>query len=258
MISVAAANLDAWLAAFLYPFFRMLALMTTAPLFSHASVPIPVRIWLALLLTVLVAPMLPAIAAVPPLSAPGALLIVQQLLVGATLGLAIQIAFAAVELAGDTIGLQMGLSFAVFVDPQNSDQTPIVGSFLSMILMLIFLSINGHLIMVSALVDSFQAVPIAAGVSVGGAHGEVWIRLASAGGQLFAAGLQIAFPVVGAMLLANLALGVLTRTAPQLNLFAVGFPITLMLGMVMLLLGMPYLMPVLESTLLRGVRVFTG
>src|SRR5437762_13045084 len=99
MISIAAADLDAWLSAFLYPFFRMLALMTSAPLFSHASVPIPVRIWLALLLTVLVAPMLPAIAPVSPLSAPGALLILQQLLVGVALGFAMQLAFAAVELA---------------------------------------------------------------------------------------------------------------------------------------------------------------
>ena len=258
MISIAAADIDAWLAAFLYPFFRMLALMSSAPLFSHASVPIPVRIWLAILLTVLVAPMLPTIASVSPLSAPGVLLILQQLLVGVALGFAMQIAFAAVELAGDLIGLQMGLSFAVFVDPQNSDQTPIVGSFLSIILMLVFVTINGHLLMVSALVNSFQTVPIAAGVSVGGAHAETWLRLAAAGGQLFALGLQIAFPVIGAMMLANLALGVLTRTAPQLNLFAVGFPITVILGLLMLLLGMPYLMPVLEGTLLMGLKLFTG
>src|SRR5450631_940656 len=245
MISIAAADLDAWLSAFLYPFFRMLALMSSAPPFSHASVPIPVRIWLALLLTVLVVPMLPALAPVAPLSGSGVLLIFQQLLVGLALGFAMQIAFAAVELAGDMIGLQMGLSFAVFIDPQNSDQTPIVGSFLSMILMLVFVTINGHLLMLSALVESFHAVPIAVGISAGGAHGEVWLRLAAAGAQLFASGLQIAFPVIGAMMLANLALGVLTRTAPQLNLFAVGFPITVILGLIMLLLGMPHLMPVL-------------
>jgi flagellar biosynthetic protein FliR len=258
MISLAAADIDAWLAAFLYPFFRMLALMTSAPMFSHASVPVPLRIWLALLLTVLVAPMLPPIAPVPPLSFPGAILIVQQLLVGAALGFSVQLAFAAVELAGDMIGLQMGLSFAVFIDPQNSDQTPIVGSFLSMILMLVFVAINGHLMMVSALFESFRAVPIAVGAGAGGAHGEVWLRLAAAGEQLFASGLQIAFPVIGAMMLANLALGVLTRTAPQLNLFAVGFPITVMLGLLMLLLGMPYLMPVLEGTLRTALRLFTG
>jgi flagellar biosynthetic protein FliR len=258
MISFAAADLDAWLSALLYPFFRMLALMSAAPVFSHESVPIPVRIGLALLLTILVAPVLPAVGVVSPLSAPGLLLICQQLLVGVALGFAMQIAFAAVELAGDMIGLQMGLSFAVFIDPQNSDQTPIVGSFLSMILMLVFVTINGHLMLVSALVDTFKTVPIAVGVSVGGAHGETWLRLAGAGTQLFASGLQIAFPVIAALMLANLALGVLTRTAPQLNLFAVGFPITVMLGLLMLLLGMPHLMPVLEGTLSMGLKLFTG
>jgi flagellar biosynthetic protein FliR len=258
VISIASADIDAWLSALLYPFFRMLALMTTAPLFSHESVPIPVRIWLALLLTILVAPGLPAAAVVAPLSIPGVLLIFQQLLVGVALGFAMQLAFAAVELAGDMVGLQMGLSFAVFIDPQNSDQTPIVGSFLSMILMLVFVTINGHLMMISALANSFKAVPVAVSASVGGAHGENWLRLAEAGGQIFSSGLQIAFPVIGALMLANLALGVLTRTAPQLNLFAVGFPITVTLGLLMLLLGMPYLMPVIEETLMTGLKLFTG
>src|SRR5207237_163693 len=114
MITIAAADLDAWLTALIYPFIRMLALMSSAPLFSHASVPIPVRIWLALLLTALVAPVLPPTSAVSPLSAAGVLLIFQQLIVGIALGLAMQLVFAAVELAGDMIGLQMGLSFAVF------------------------------------------------------------------------------------------------------------------------------------------------
>jgi len=258
MITIAAADLDAWLTGFLYPFFRMLALMSSAPLFSHASVPIPVRIWLAILLTVLVAPVLPAVGAISPLSAPGILLIFQQLLVGVAIGLAMQIAFAAVELAGDVIGLQMGLSFAVFIDPQNSNQTPIVGSFLAMILMLVFVATNGHLMVISALVESFQSVPISVGASAGGVNGETYMRLARAGEQLFATGLQIAFPVIGAMMLANLALGMLTRTAPQLNLFAVGFPITLIVGLLMLLLGMPYLMPVLEGALLKSMRLFTN
>lgn len=256
MISINGADLDAWLSALLYPFFRMLSLMSVAPLFSHESVPIPTRIWLALLLTVIIAPTLPAMAAVAPLSVPGVLLIFQQLLVGVGLGFVMQLAFAAVELAGDMIGLQMGLSFAVFIDPQNSDQTPIVGSFLSMILMLIFLAMNGHLMMISALVDTFQTVPIAVSGAV--SHGDSWQRLALAGGQLFASGLQIALPVIAALMLANLALGVLTRTAPQLNLFAVGFPITVILGLLMLLLGMPYLMPVLGRTLETGLRIFTG
>jgi flagellar biosynthetic protein FliR len=258
MITIAAADLDAWLTAFLYPFFRMLALMGSAPLFSHQSVPIPVRIWLALLLTILVAPVLPQVGAISPLSAPGVLLIFQQVIVGVALGLAMQLAFAAVQLAGDMIGMQMGLSFAAFIDPQNSTQTPIVGSFLSLVLMLLLVAINGHLMILSALVDSFQAVPIATGFSGSAVHSDLWLRIANAGGQVFAAGLRIAFPVIGAMMLANLALGVVTRTAPQLNLFAVGFPITLVVGLGMLMLGLPYLMPILEAVLQASLKLFVN
>jgi flagellar biosynthetic protein FliR len=253
VISIAAADLDLWLTAFIYPFLRLLALMTSAPLVSHPSVPVPVRIALALLLTVIVAPTLPAIAAVQPLSASGLLLVVQQVMVGVALGLVMQLAFAAVGLAGDMIGLQMGLSFATFIDPQNSDQTPIIGGFLSMLLMLVFTAINGHLLVISALVDSFQAFP----VRIDTMPAFHWDRFAAAGSQIFVAGLQIAMPVIGAMMLANLALGVLTRTAPQLNLFAVGFPVTVIVGLLMLLFGMPYLMPVLERVLVDGLQLFT-
>jgi flagellar biosynthetic protein FliR len=253
MITIAAADLDFWLAAFVYPFFRILALMSSAPLLSHASVPIPARIGLAVLLTVLVAPTLPATAMISPMSVMGFVLIFQQIVVGVTIGFAMQLAFAAVELAGNMIGLQMGISFAVFVDPQTSRQTPIIGSFLSMILMLLFTALNGHLIMISALVDSFRAVP----VGIDSAHAYNWLQLASAGGQVFVAGLQISLPIIAAMMLANLTLGVLTRTAPQLNLFAVGFPVTVIVGLLMLMLGMPYLMPELEKVILVGLSVFT-
>ena len=204
-------------------------------------------------MTVLVAPTLPAVTPISPFSTVGLILIVEQVLAGMALGFTMQIAFAAVELAGDMIGLQMGLSFAAFVDPQNSEQTPIIGGFLSLTLMLVFTAINGHLLLLSALVDSFRAFPI----TVDGVQGYDWHRLAAAGSQLFAAGLQIAMPVIGAMMLANLALGVLTRTAPQLNLFAVGFPVTLIVGLLMLLLGMPYLMPVLENIVHGGLRLFS-
>src|SRR5439155_11312656 len=253
MITIGAADLNAWLAAFFYPFFRIAALASTAPLLSHPSVPRQARVALALLMTVLVAPTLPAVAPISPFSTVGLILIVEQVLAGMALGFTMQIAFAAVELAGDVIGLQMGLSFAAFIDPQNSEQTPLIGGFFSLTLMLVFTAINGHLLLLGALIDSFRAFPM----SVEGVHWYDWQRLASAGSQLFAAGLQIALPVIGAMMLANLALGVLTRTAPQLNLFAVGFPVTLAVGLLMLLLGLPYLMPMLESVVYGGLEVLT-
>ena len=160
MITLGAGELDAWLTAFFYPFFRIAALASTAPLLSHPSVPRQARVGLAILLTVLVAPLLPQIRPISPFSAPGLVLIAQQVIVGMALGFAMQVAFAAVELAGDVIGLQMGLSFAAFIDPQNSEQTPLIGGFFSLTLMLVFTAINGHLLLLGALIDSFRAFPM--------------------------------------------------------------------------------------------------
>jgi len=251
MISFTAADIDVWLAAFLYPFLRILALMSSAPLFSHASVPVMVRVGLAFAITLVVAATLPAAPFVSPFSAAGMILVFQQVIVGVAIGLAMQLVFAAVTLAGDLIGLQMGLSFASFVDPQNAEQAPIVGGFLSLILMLVFLAINGHLALVAAMVDSFTFMPI----GPAGWKALDAMRLVAAGSDLFATGVAISLPVVGALLLVNLTLGVLTRTAPQLNLFAVGFPVTLAVGLVMLLLAMPFALPALQRALERGLAL---
>jgi flagellar biosynthetic protein FliR len=253
MLTIGAADLDAWLAAFVYPFFRILALFSSAPVLSHDSVPRMVRIGLAVLVTVLVAPTLAPIPGdTSPFSAPGLVLIVQQLLIGVAIGFALQIAFAAAELAGDMIGLQMGLSFATFIDPQNSDQTPIVGSFLNLLLMLLFLAMDGHLLVLAALVDTFHTFPVA----VDALHWQDWHRLVVWGGQIFGYGLAIAMPVIGAMMLTNLALGVLTRTSPQLNVFSVGFPVTVIVGLLVLQLGLPWLFPALERVIMQSLVLF--
>ena len=252
MFTISAAELDAALAAFVYPFLRILALASSAPVLSHSSVPVMVRVALAALVTAIVAPTLPAAAVVSPFSAPGVLLIAEQVLIGIAIGLAMQIAFATVTLAGDLIGLQMGLSFAAFIDPQNSDQAPLVGSFLTITLMLVFLSINGHLLLVAGIADSFRAFPVA----VEGVRTLDAVRLVKSGADLFAFGLQIALPVIGAMLITNLTLGMLARTSPQLNLLAVGFAVTLSVGLLMLLLELPLLAPGFETILQRGLTPF--
>ena len=231
---------------------RIVALSTSAPIFSHRSVPVTIRISLALLVTILVAPTLPPTALVSPFSAPGVLLIIQQILIGVAIGFIMQIVFAAAELAGELIGLQMGLSFATFVDSTNSDQVPIVGSFLSLTMMLLFLALNGHLMLIAGLVDTFATFPIDGSKSAGALDARL---IALAGREMFSLGVTLALPVIGAMLLANIALGVLTRTAPQLNLFAVGFPVTLATGIAMLALALPFIVPAMESALLRTLAM---
>ena len=251
MITFTTVDIETWISAFLYPFLRILALMTSAPLFSHASVPMMVRIGLAFLITFVVVAVGPAAPFVSPFSVAGGALVAQQILIGLAIGLAMQLVFAAVTLAGDLIGLQMGLSFAAFVDPQNAEQAPIVGGFLSLVLMLLFLAINGHLALIAAMVDSFRVMPI----GPDGWRALDAMRLVQAGSGLFATGVALSLPVVGALLLVNLTLGVLTRTAPQLNLFAVGFPVTLAVGMVMLVLAMPFAVPALQQALERGLAL---
>jgi flagellar biosynthetic protein FliR len=150
------------------------------------------------------------------------------------------------------IGLQMGLSFATFVDPQNSNQSPLVGSFLAMVAMLLFLAIDGHLLLLAALYDSFEIIPVGAGAL----SKFRWEHLALLGTQLFSLGLQIALPVLSTMLLVNMSLGVMARAAPQLNLFSVGFPLTLATGTLLLAAFLPYLGAPLERAFRQALRVW--
>ncbi len=241
MISVTSGQLNAWLALFVWPFVRILGLIATEPILGNTSIPARVKIGLALLITLLLAPTLDTPPAVEPGSAAGILILMQQLVIGIAMGLAIRVVFTAAEMAGHVMGLQMGLGFATFFDPQNAAQVPLVAEFMGLFATLVFLSLNGHLMVIAALSESFHTLPISAHPFAAGG----WGVLAQWGGEIFLAGLLIALPVVGALLITNLAIGIMTRAAPQLNIFAVGFPLTLTAGFVVLYLAMPYFMPVL-------------
>lgn len=248
MISATSQQIDLWIGQGLWPFCRILALLSVAPILYHRSIPVPLKIGLAIAVTALVASALPPSV---PLSSPGALAVLaQQLLVGLGIGFSVRLVFAAVELAGDVIGLQMGLSFAAYLDPLHNTQTPLIGALLGVLASQLFLAMNGHLMMISAVTDSFQAFPIGTGavMPIDGA------RLASWAGELFRIGLHLALPVLTTMLILNLALGVLVRSAPQLNLFSVGFPVTLLTGLLVLALSLPYLSPYLQSALEATTR----
>jgi flagellar biosynthetic protein FliR len=244
VLSFTAAEAERFVAALVLPFLRILALYSSAPLFSHATVPRPARIGLAALTAALLVPTLPPPPDVPLVSAAGLMLVAVEIAIGLAIGFFLQLVFAAVELAGDAIGLQMGLSFAAFIDPQNQTPTPIVGSLLSIVLILVFLATNAHLMLLAALGDSFVRWPV--GTTPG--WPEVSTIVAQ-GAFMFDLGLRIALPVIGVLLLVNLALGVLARTAPQLNLFAVGFPLTLIGGIAAMVLAMPAMVATMERAL---------
>lgn len=248
MISISSAQLNAWIALFIFPLARIMALLATAPIFNNAILPRRSRIILGLVIAYAVSPVLPPMPPVPAGSWVGLLILAEQILIGVIMGVTLRIIFSAIDLAGELIGLQMGLSFAVFYDPQSSGQTPVVTEFLTLFASLIFLALDGHLMTLAALTESFHLLPVTAEpFSIKG----IGALLAKAG-ALFSAGVMLSLPLVAALLIANLALGVLTRMAPTLNLFAIGFPVTLAAGFLVLLLSMPYMAAALERLYSQG------
>jgi flagellar biosynthetic protein FliR len=245
LITFTSAQLEAWLAAGLWPLARVLAVLAAAPVLGQTRIPARVRVGLGCALVIVIVPALPAPPPVAPASAAGMLILANQIVIGLAIGLALRLVFTAVEMAGDLVGLQMGLGFAMFYDPGNVQHTAILGQFMGLLATLVFLAINGHLMVISALVESFYALPIATAPT----SASLFDALVRHAAIVFVAGLQLALPLMVTMLVVNLALGVLTRAAPQLNVFAVGFPLTIAIGFAALLFTLPYFGPLFERTL---------
>lgn len=237
MITLSSAELNTWIASILWPLTRILGLVAVAPLFGNVSVPVRVKVGLGILLATVMAPSVPTLPAADPMSYAGLLIVIQQLIIGLGIGFAMRIVFAGVEMAGEITGMTMGLGFATFYDPQTRGQSSAISQFLSLLTIMVYLASNLHLVLLSALADSFISLPITANP----AEGQLAHTLAGWGGRIFSAGVQLSLPIVAALLITNLALGILTRAAPQLNLFGIGFPITIGVGFIMLAVTLPYL-----------------
>lgn len=235
MVSLTTAQLHELIASFLWPLFRLLALIGTGPIFGESTIPRRAKILLAALIAVLVAPTIDTIPAAPVYSWEGLLLIANEIGIGLAMGFTMRMVFAAVQFAGETIGLQMGLSFASFFDRSAGGQTMVLSRFLNMVAMLLFLALDGHLLLLAALVDSFNALPIGGTPLFSGG----WLAVARAGGHVFSSGVLLALPLIAALLIVNLAMGILNRASPQLSIFAVGFPVSLAGGMLVMILVMP-------------------
>jgi flagellar biosynthetic protein FliR len=253
VISFTSAQLSAWLAAFIFPLARILALIASSPLYGIKEVPARIKVGFAIAITIIIAPTLDIPANLDPASAQGLFVLMQQIVAGVIIGFSIRLIFVAVEMAGDLTGMQMGLGFASFYDPVNASFTPIVAQFLGILASLAFLSANGHLYILVALSDSFRDFPI--GATVPSAH--AFRTMAEWGGSLFSHALQFSLPLIGALLITNIALGILARSAPQLNIFAVGFPITIGVGFVTLWLTLPYLAPVMDYFTREGLNAIS-
>src|SRR5690349_14326552 len=230
MIEVDAAVLVGYLQSGMLVLARIASMVMLAPVFGDRGVPPMVRLMLVILLTVLVLPLVPAAPPLALFSGAWVFAIIQQVLIGIAMGLTLRIVFEAFALAGELVSNGMGLGFAQLADPIRGGSSPVVGQFLMICASLLFLASGAHLTMLQGLAQSFEARPVSQAVL----DPTTARLLVDWAGSLFAGGLQLALPVVGALLAVNLALGVLGRSAPAINLMAVGFPLTLVLGLLML------------------------
>lgn len=241
-----------WLNLYFWPLLRILALISSAPVLSEPSVNKHTKIALALLITLLVAP-LSGTPYIPLFSLQALLVAIQQVLTGVALGLTMQFAFAAIRTAGEIIGLQMGLSFATFFDPASHLNMPILARLLNLLAMLLFLSFDGHLWLISLLAESFHSLPVSSNLP----DANLFMTLARTGGFIFLNGVMLALPLITLLLILNITLGILNRMSPQLSVFVVGFPLTLSVGMLVMMLLMPLLAPFSEHVFGEIFRLLT-
>jgi flagellar biosynthetic protein FliR len=250
VISFTTAQLYAWIASFLWPLTRILGLVSAAPVFGNTGVPMLIKLTLGVTLALIVAPIIPPVPSVDPTSWPGLLIAAQEMLIGAAMGFSLRLVFAAIEFAGEVASSTMGFSFATFFDPTSAGRSNAISQFLALVATMAFLALNAHLALIQALVESFFTLPISTTPMSLSAP----LEMVRWGGRIFSAGLQIAMPIVAALLVTNIALAILTRAAPQLNLFGIGFPITLGVGFLVISFTLPYLGQPMETLFNQGIE----
>ncbi|QBZ82703.1 flagellar biosynthetic protein FliR [Hydrogenovibrio crunogenus] len=239
------------LGLYFWPFIRISGMLLMVPILSGSYVPINVRLLVAVFITLAIAPSMTLPPPVDPFTWHGILLIVQQLGIGVTIGLIFALVFQAFVIAGHLASMSMGLAMASMVDPATGVNTPIIGRYFTIIATLLFLLMNGHVLVFKAVLQSFETLPI-------GLHFFTQDSLKliyGFGSQMFESGVTIALPLVTALLLVNIAFGIVARAAPALNIFAVGFPVTLLAGLIMLVFITPLLYPNLQILMRASVEL---
>ncbi|MFE8069518.1 flagellar biosynthetic protein FliR [Marinobacteraceae bacterium S3BR75-40.1] len=226
-VDVSPELIGQWVGQYLWPLFRITAFLMIVPIFGTQLVPGRVRILLALGMTALIVPWVGDVPQIDPLSPAAATITAQQILIGLAMGFAVLMLFQLFVIAGQMIAMQMGLGFASMVDPANGVNVTVLSQFYLIAVTLLFLAMDGHLVVFQALVESFRTLPIGEG---GISMDSIWL-LANRIVWMFASAMLIALPAMTAVLIVYLSFGIMTRAAPQMNIFAIGFPISLLFGL---------------------------
>lgn len=250
MVSFSGNDLIALIASFIWPLTRILGMIVIAPPFGNNSVPVQVKLVLGVMIALIVTPIIPPLKNVDMISLTGIMILTQQFVIGSAMGFMMRVTFAGIEMAGEAIGLTMGLGFATFFNPQTQGRSSAISQFMVLLATLLFLTLNVHLSLIATLVDSFKTIPISTSLTMGFS----FQRLALWGGEIFSIGMRLSLPIVAALLITNIALGILTRAAPQLNLFGIGFPITIGVGFFMLSMVLPYWMIPFENAFQKTIE----
>ena len=241
-----------WITPLLWPFLRVLALFGALPVFAQRGVPMRVRVALAFLIAFCAQATLPAMPVIPLDSGPALLAVMQQLLIGLSLGFAVRVVFSGVEFAGEIIGLQMGLNIAGFFNPMTGGDATVVSRFFGLSVSWLFIVTGGHLVLIAAIVQSFQTFPVGPEpfAFLRAVQPQVW------GAEVFRLGLWIALPMIAMLLFVNFVLGIISRVAQQMNIFAIGFPVTVSVGLVGMLMTLPMMQLPFTMALERMLQYF--
>lgn len=234
-------DVGTWMEGFILVFLRISALFVAAPFFGATSVTVRIRLVLAGLISMLILPSIPSLEGFDLTSGAGLLAVVQQIFLGVAMGFILQMVFSGLILAGQVMAMTMGLGFATSFDPQNGVSVPVVSQFYVIFGTLIFLALDLHLHLIGYLALSFELLPVTGAV----VSPDSFMLVANWATHMFTGALLLALPTLAAILLINVAFGVMTRAAPQLNIFAVGFPVTIAGGFIFMMLTLPSLLPLL-------------
>ena len=254
MFQVTVEQVYGWIGQYFYPFCRIGPFFMLLPILSTQLVPQRVRLGLALAITLLLAPLMPAMPKVELLSVPSFMIIAQQILVGLALGFVMQLFFQIFVLGGQAVAMQNGLGFATLVDPVNGVSVASVSQAYLMTVNLLFFAFNGHLAVMQLLADSFQWLPVSSrGIAL-----DHYYELVMLGSWMFSGGLMVALPATISLLVVNLTFGVIARVAPQMNIIAVGFPFTMVMGLIIIWLTLSNLLPQYESLSAEAFEFMSG
>lgn len=242
------AEIGTWVSTWLWPLFRIASFFMVIPVIGTQLVPMRVRVGLAFLVTLLVVPLIPPVPVVEPLSFNAVFITLQQVFIGSLTGFMFVMLMQLFVVAGMMVAMQMGLGFASMVDPANGVNVPVLSQIFLVCVTLIFLAMNGHLVMIEIIVETFRSWPISEQIigvnSI--AREDMWMFISRIS-WLFASALVMALPAITAVLIINLSFGIMTRAAPQMNVFSLGFPIGMMFGLFIVWVSSNGLLPQFDT-----------